>query len=118
MVSKHLSALKGAGVKHVLACKESVVAEGKDRQRVVVAAVTGGTPAADAGIRQGDEIIKVGSQRVTNRFDVERALWNSRPGEEVKLKVLRDGKLTNVTLKLKGSATRQRLARRRLPGKQ
>jgi serine protease Do len=118
MLSKHLSALKVAGVKHGLACTESVVAEGKDRQRVVVAAVTRGTPAADAGIRQGDEIIKVGSQWVTNRFDVERALWNSRPGEEVNLKVLRDGKLTNVTLKLKGSAKMQRLARRSLPGKQ
>jgi serine protease Do len=118
MLSKHLSALKVAGVKHGLACTESVVAEGKDRQRVVMAAVTRGTPAADAGIRQGDEIIKVGSQRVTNRFDVERALWNSRPGEEVNLKVLRNGKLSNVTLKLKGSAKMQRLARRGLRGKQ
>jgi serine protease Do len=112
MLSKHLSAVKVAGVKPGLACKESVFPEGKQRQRVVVAGVGKGTPAAHAGIQPGDEIIKVGSQTVTNRFDLERALWNNRPGEKVDLKVLRDGKLMNVALRLSGTENVQRVTTR------
>jgi serine protease Do len=112
MLSRHLSAVKVAGVKHGLACKENVLPEGKQRQRVVVAIVGKGTPAARAGIQCGDEIIKVGSQTVTNRFDVKRALWNARPGDKVDLKVLREGKLMNVALKLSGAETMEREAKR------
>jgi serine protease Do len=101
MVSKHLSALKVAGVLHGLACKENAVAsEGKERQRVVVSKVRKGTPAAQAGLKSGDQILEVGKRAVRNRFDVERALWNSKPGQLVELKVIRQGKTMKVALKL------------------
>ncbi len=111
-LSKHLSALKVAGVKHGLACTEHVRSEGRERQRVVVAAVGRGTPAADAGIKSGDEILQVGKQSVTNRFDLERSLWEARPGEKVELTVVRHGKEISVALTLKSGETGSRVARR------
>jgi serine protease Do len=111
MLSKHLSALRVAGVSHGLGCREKVVAEGKDRQRVVVAAVAQGTPAADAGLKRGDEIRAVGKHAVTNRFDVERALWDRRPGEKVELNVVREGKTLKVALILGAGQRAESVAR-------
>jgi serine protease Do len=112
VLSRHLSALRVAGVRHGLACKESVHSEGKDRQRVVVAAVIEGTPAADAGLKRGDQIVAVGRRTVTNRFDVERSLWDRHPGEQVELQVIRHGKPLKVALTLGDGQTGERLARR------
>jgi serine protease Do len=100
MLSKYLSALKVAGVRHGLGCREKVKAEGKERQRVVVAKVGQGTPAASAGIQCGDEILQVGARKVSNRFDVERALWDSKPGQKVNLKVKRGARTITVPLTL------------------
>jgi serine protease Do len=99
-LSKHLSALKIAGVTHGLNCQEKVAEEGPQRQRVVVGKVAGATPAASAGLKDGDEILLVGKRSVSNRFDVERALWDHKPGESVPLKVMRQGKEIVVTLTL------------------
>jgi serine protease Do len=100
VLSRHLSALRVAGVRHGLACRENVAPEGKRRQHVVLHEVAEGTPAAAAGLRSGDEIVRVGRHDVTNRFDVERALWDSRPGQTVEVKVVREGKTLTVALKL------------------
>src|SRR5262249_45363507 len=106
VLSKHLSSVKVAGVSHGLVCSEKVMAlEGLDRQRVIVSDVTAATPAAGAGLKKGDEIRAVGFLSVNNGFDVERALWGSRPGEQVPVKLVRDGKELTVTLTLaRGSA--------------
>jgi serine protease Do len=109
-LSKHLSAVRVAGVRHGLVCTENVLAEGKERQRVVVASVREGTPAANAGLRRGDEILHVGKRPVANRFDVERALWESRPGQQVELKVLRRGQRITVALTL--DRDKEKVARR------
>jgi serine protease Do len=111
VLSKHLSALRVAGVMHGLACKENVAQDGKDRQRVVVAGVSDGTPAATAGLKCGDLILEVGHRSVTNRFDLERALWESKPGQEVELCVVRQGKTIKVALKLAGAEVRASVSR-------
>ena len=67
---------------------------------MLVLAVAHATPAAQAGLRQGDEIRRVGRRAVTNRFDVERAIWDSRPGEPVTVQVLRQGQELTVDLAL------------------
>lgn len=95
LLSKHLSAQKVAGVWHGLQCNEKVLSEtGAERQRVIVAGFQG------KGIENGDEILSVANRNVANAFDVERALWNSKPGERVELKVVRQGKELHVTLVL------------------
>jgi S1-C subfamily serine protease len=68
------------------------------RQKVVVAEVSG--PAAKAGVKKGDVILRVADRTVQNRFDVERALWNYKAGDKVETTLLRGGKETRVALKL------------------
>jgi serine protease Do len=100
MLARHLSAMRVAGVTHGMLCREKVLGETGDRQRVVVADVTQKTPAASAGVHRGDEILAVGMRLVANSFDVERSLWERHPGEKVSLKVRRQGEEMTVTLTL------------------
>jgi serine protease Do len=100
VLSRHLSAVKVAGINHGLICSESIAREGQQRQRVVVDAVTQETPAAASGLRRGDQIVRVAEQPVANRFDVERALWDRKPGENIALTFVREGKELTVGLKL------------------
>jgi len=100
MLSRHLSAVKIGGIYHGLNCDEKVLGETGPRQRVVLAAVDSGAPAAGAGLKMGDEILTVAHRNVGNRFDVERALWDKRPGEKVALQVLRQGQALTLTLTL------------------
>jgi serine protease Do len=104
VLSRHLSALKVAGIYHGLTCSESVLPEGDQRQRVVVDAVDQQTPAAASGLQRGDQILCVAEQPVINRFDVERAFWDHKPGEQITLTVLRQGKQLTVGLKLTPAA--------------
>ena len=92
--------IRVSGVDHGLHCRESVAADGAQRQRVVVDKIAQKTPAADAGLRSGDEVVFVADQRVGNRFDVERAFWDHKPGEEVRVTVIRQGKEMKVGLTL------------------
>lgn len=97
LLSRHLNAQRVAGVDHGLRCTEKVIAETGDRQRVVVADVA----RAAAPLRPGDVIRAVGALRVANVFDVERALWDKRPGQTVELRVVRAGRELTVTLTLR-----------------
>jgi serine protease Do len=97
VLSKVLSAQRMAGVNHGLACKEKIVGETRDRQRVVVASFQGDV------LRAGDEIRTIGARSVINAFDVERSLWDNKPGDTVQLKVVRDGRAMVVELTLTAS---------------
>jgi serine protease Do len=105
VLSRQLGACKVSGIEHGLTCKETIVLEGMERQRVVVDAVGGQTPAAAAGLRRGDEILRVAGQTVGNRFDVERALWDHKPGEQIAFTVVRQGKEMTVGVTLTPSQT-------------
>jgi serine protease Do len=103
-LARHLSATRVAGVNHGLLCRENADELGPQRQHVMVVGVAERTPAAEAGLQRGDEILRVAEQPVANRFDVERALWDRRPGDEVRLTVLRQGKALQIPLTLTKSA--------------
>jgi serine protease Do len=112
VLSKHLSARKIARLKHGMSCREAVASEGKVRQKVVVAEVADHSPAARAGLKKGDVILKVGARRVQNRFDVERALWSYKAGDKVEATIVRSGKETTIALTLgSGDARVTRLPR-------
>jgi serine protease Do len=102
VLSKHLSAGKVARLKHGLSCGEEVASEGKARQKVVVQRVAEKSPAARAGLKKGDVILKVGERSVQNRFDVERALWSYKAGDKVQATIVRGGKETTIALTLAG----------------
>jgi serine protease Do len=100
VLSRHLSAYRVARLGHGLVCREEVASERRARQRVVLNQVTKKSPAARAGLKPGDVLLRLGERTVANRFDVERALWNYRPGDAVEAAVLRDGKETRMALTL------------------
>ena len=58
----------------------------------------------DDALKAGDEIRAVGERIVVNAFDVERSLWDAKPGDKVKPNVQRQGKLLVVELTLGASA--------------
>jgi serine protease Do len=100
MLSRHLNSQALAGTRHGLTCAEEVQATGPRRQRVVITTVGVETPAAQAGLKPGDEIRQVAGHEVANGFDVERALWDHKPGERITLAVLRHGKELAIALTL------------------
>jgi serine protease Do len=102
-LSRAFSAERVAGVRHGLSCRESVAADGSEREHVVVSEVADEGPAATAGVRPGDEIVKVADRPVANRFDVERALWSCQNGDKVSVTIRRQGHERVVAVRLVGA---------------
>jgi hypothetical protein len=67
---------------------------------VKFADVREGSPAALAGLKAGDILVKFDGQDVLNLYDFTYALQSKRPGDEVPVVVLRDGKEVPATVKL------------------
>ncbi len=59
---------------------------------VKFADVREGSPAAKAGFKAGDVLVEFDGKPVGNLYDFTYALQAKKPGDEVKVKVLRDGK--------------------------
>lgn len=110
MLNRHLNSVKMANVRHGLTCAEQVGEQGPSRQQVMVDAVAPETPAARAGLKQGDVILCVADRSVSNRFDVERSLWDCKPGTNVSVKVVRQNKEIVVALTLTSAAREERVA--------
>jgi serine protease Do len=109
VLSRLLRAETVAGVRHGLACRETV-ADGRSRQHVLVDEVAVHEPASVAGVCRGDEIVRVAGRPVGNRFDVERALWDHKAGEQVELCLRRQGKELLLPLRLAPSRNPEHLA--------
>jgi putative serine protease PepD len=58
------------------------------------------TPAADAGLKTGDVIVRIDGQKVTNAGELGQAVDAKRPGNTVSLTYTRDGKTHTVKVKL------------------
>jgi len=97
VLSKHLNAQRLAGVSHGLNVHEKVVGETGERQRVVVAECS--AKACDK-LLAGDEVKTIGDRSIVNAFDVERALWDKKPGQTVALRIVRQGQELTVQLTL------------------
>lgn len=62
--------------------------------------ITPGSPAALAGLRQGDILVKFGSEKIENLYDFTYALRARKVGDEVAVEALRDGQTVKVKVKL------------------
>ncbi len=73
---------------------------------VLLSGVRKGGPADVAGIRAGDTVVKFDGVRIDNIYDYTYALRSRKPGQEVRITVLRDGAETDVvaTLGRRGEA--------------
>lgn len=67
---------------------------------VKFADVTGGSPAAKAGLKAGDIMVEFDGKPLGNLYDFTYALRAKKPGDEVKVKVIRDNKPLEVTVTL------------------
>jgi 2-alkenal reductase len=63
-------------------------------------AVVAGTPAAKAGLKDGDIITAIGGVKLDSNTSLRAALMQHKPGEAVQLQVLRDGKTMDFDVTL------------------
>jgi serine protease Do len=78
------------------------------KQGVLVTAVTEGSPAARAGLKAGDVITSVGSDRVRSREDLLRGLRDAK-NDKVDLGIVREKKESTVTATLDPPVRRRSL---------
>jgi putative serine protease PepD len=70
-----------------------------------VTSVMAGSPAASAGLRQGDVVEAVDSEPVDSLADLQASLYTSPPGTAVSVKLVRSGQDVMTTMTLAGSPT-------------
>jgi Do/DeqQ family serine protease len=75
----------------------------KKPKGVIVTDVVKGSPAEKAGINAGDLILEIDGREVKNSIQLRAYVQSKKPGDKVKLKVLRDGKEMVISVNL-GSA--------------
>ncbi len=74
---------------------------GMDRPRgALVGQVSPGSPAEDAGIRQGDVILSINDAPVKDVEDLQLKVVDYAPGTRVDLRILREGDERTITVKL------------------
>jgi serine protease Do len=62
--------------------------------------VTDGSPAAKAGVREGDVILSYGEQPINSVRDLTRAVADTRAGDNRDLKIIRDGRQQTVKVNI------------------
>ncbi|HUQ49587.1 MAG TPA: M20/M25/M40 family metallo-hydrolase [Terriglobales bacterium] len=73
---------------------------GEDPRGVKFADVRAGSPAEKAGLKSGDILTQFGAQAIKNLYDFTFALRQHKPGDVVKVTVLRDSKTLTVDVTL------------------
>jgi S1-C subfamily serine protease len=61
-----------------------------------ISGTTPGSPAAAAGLKEGDVITQIGDDKIATVYDLTDFLKKAKPGEKVKITVLRDGKTVDA----------------------
>ncbi|MEG1095026.1 MAG: PDZ domain-containing protein, partial [Lactococcus sp.] len=64
------------------------------------AEVQSGMPAAKAGLKQGDVIVKINDDEITSSVNLQSTLYKSSIGDTIKVTYYRDGKQATANIKL------------------
>lgn len=67
---------------------------------VLIGDVSANTPAANAGLKKGDVIVKLNGQAESDSNDLRNSISQMAPGTQVKLDIWRDGKVQPYTVTL------------------
>jgi serine protease Do len=70
---------------------------------ILVTSVDEGGPAAKAGVKAGDVLLKLAGKEIEDGSDVHGALANAEPGQEIPLTVLRDGARVELKVVVDGA---------------
>jgi len=76
---------------------------GQGGGRVALSAVADGSPAAEAGLRAGDQVVSIGGTPVRWEFDVQKALYGASPGDRMPVVVQRGDALVPAEIVLGGA---------------
>jgi putative serine protease PepD len=76
------------------------LSEPQGEEGVPVAEVVDNGPAATAGLRAGDRILRIAGEKVDAVADVRSTVGDRRPGEKVELEVRRNGDTETLTVEL------------------
>ncbi|MCG8651854.1 MAG: PDZ domain-containing protein, partial [Pirellulales bacterium] len=74
----------------------------RDGDGVTVANVSASSPAAREGLKPGDRVVRVGSQRVDDRLDFALAMLATAAGEPLHFEIERGGERLDLTMKTEG----------------
>ena len=69
-------------------------------QGIIISQILPGSPAAQAGLKLNDVITKINDQQIDGTHPISSVLLHTRPGDKVKLTIIRDGKQQTVDLTL------------------
>ena len=69
-------------------------------QGVIVGQILAGSAAAQAGLRPNDVITKINDQQIDGSHPISSILLHTRPGDKVKLTIIRDGKQQSIDVTL------------------
>ncbi len=78
--------------------------EGEGEGYEIEGVIEGG-PAATAGMKDGDRIYKIGDKKITNVYEYMDALRSFKPGDEIPIVIIRDGKKIDLKVKASGAKT-------------
>ena len=67
---------------------------------LLIAEVAPNSPAAAAGLQQGDIIVEVDGQEITDSANLATLVRGMKPGDQVQLTIDRNGQEQNVTVTL------------------
>ena len=86
----------------------------KEPMGALVSSVVAGDPASEGGIKAGDVIVEFNGKRIEEMNDLPRTVAATSPGKKVSVKVVRDGRETELylTLKKKSDGPEEELAGR------
>lgn len=66
--------------------------------RTAIAGLIPGAPGERCGLVVGDILVRIGDEPVTGRLQFYERIWRNKPGDEIELKVLREGHIQKVTV--------------------
>jgi serine protease Do len=87
----------------------------KDGTGVLLGDVSADSPAEKAGLKSGDIILEFGGKKVKDARHFRLEVAETRPGETVPVKILRDGKVETLEVKVKEMPGSQALAKAEAP---
>lgn len=70
------------------------------KEGIIVAQVLKGSPADKAGLRVGDIIVKLNGRKLEDVRDLQLSIMKTKPGTEVVLTVIREGKEVDIRVKV------------------
>ena len=76
-----------------------------DQEGARIAGIEEGSPAAGAGLQEGDVITAVDGEAVTSSADLARAVRSHEPGDQVTIAYTRDGNAAEVQVELADRST-------------